>query len=321
MQEPLLHLQNPLDRLLGGDFFKSLPTEPGVYRMYDDQGELLYVGKAKNLRTRLASYRRIKINEKSRKSLRLVHQIARIEYESCLNEEAALIRENQLLREEKPPFNVVNTTPETYFFFTVKFLESNEASVEAEISSPQPTLFSLNLPPVKTQAHSIELALTLKMEDPSLAVFGAFKGLASGHRAFFALRRMLWLVDESNQKISNFEFPLNLFKRQRLRPYRFAAHPAWINRLAGFFHGFSHAPLQKEPELILELKRFANQLQCETFYQEWIQADIETLLKFYRSGPARNSRLKPFSETDSANIEQNRLDDLVVKNHFARKLG
>ena len=101
MQQALLDLANPLDLKIGKDFFSAIPRCPGVYKMYDDDGHILYVGKAKNLRTRLMSYRRIKITSQSRKSIRLVHQVSEIKWEECLDEEAALVRENDLLRSFK----------------------------------------------------------------------------------------------------------------------------------------------------------------------------------------------------------------------------
>ena len=256
--------------------------------MYDDYGHLLYVGKAKNLRTRLMSYRRIKITTTSRKSLRLVHQVSEIQWEESRSEKAALLLENRLLRKLKPPFNVVNTTPETYFYFTVKILEE-----ELPDSAP-----------IAPNTMPIVITLSMTPNDPEAAVFGAFKGLASSQRAFFALRRMLWLVHERNES-DPFYYPLHFIRRQKLHPHHCALTKFWLNQLAGFFHGMSLPPTQSEPDFVLSLRELANQIKnCDPFHTNWIQEDIESLLKFFRTGPKRNASLKKFSKKNSATIAQ-----------------
>src|SRR5699024_12533284 len=84
---------NPIEQRLGKDFFDELPKEPGVYKMFGRSGRLLYVGKAKNLRTRLFCYRRVKSEHRSRKIKRLVQAIHKIEYDICKSEQAALLKE------------------------------------------------------------------------------------------------------------------------------------------------------------------------------------------------------------------------------------
>lgn len=105
----LLPAPQPLVERLGVEWFRSVPCAPGVYRMFDANGRLLYVGKAANLRTRLSSYRRT--SGQPRKTVRLVHQVARIEVEPCADEPSARLRENDLIRTLRPPFNRAGTWP------------------------------------------------------------------------------------------------------------------------------------------------------------------------------------------------------------------
>ncbi len=93
----------PLVEKLGAEFFRRLPESAGVYRFFDAEGRLLYVGKAKNLRARLGSYRAEA--HVSRKTRRLVGQTASIEYDLCDDEEAALSQESRLIRFHRPKFN------------------------------------------------------------------------------------------------------------------------------------------------------------------------------------------------------------------------
>lgn len=99
----------PLVERLGGDFFRQAPEGPGVYLMRDTAGVVLYVGKAKNLRQRLASYRVANPDQKPRRHLRLLRKVARIELQTCPNESSALARESALLRTLRPRFNRAGT--------------------------------------------------------------------------------------------------------------------------------------------------------------------------------------------------------------------
>src|SRR5580704_17346330 len=101
----------PLVERLGVDFFRCLPEGPGVYLMRDAGGNLLYVGKAKNLRKRLCSYRVANPDRMPRRHLRLLRAVVRIELQECPDESAALARESELLRTLKPKFNRAGTWP------------------------------------------------------------------------------------------------------------------------------------------------------------------------------------------------------------------
>jgi excinuclease ABC subunit C len=84
-------------RLLG-------PSKPGVYGMLDRHGTLMYVGKAKDLRTRLLSYFRPK--SRAAKATKIVREAGSIVWESCACEFAALLRELELIRRWRPRWNV-----------------------------------------------------------------------------------------------------------------------------------------------------------------------------------------------------------------------
>jgi predicted GIY-YIG superfamily endonuclease len=95
----------PLVERLGASFFRTLPTHAGVYLLRDDKETVLYVGKAKNLRRRLGSYRVANPDRLPRRLLRLLHLVRRIEWQPCADEAAALARESELLLSLKPRFN------------------------------------------------------------------------------------------------------------------------------------------------------------------------------------------------------------------------
>src|SRR5258707_8460303 len=101
----------PLVERLGKQFFQQAPQCPGVYLMRDPTDSVLYVGKAKNLRKRLASYRVANPDRMPRRHLRLLRAVARIELQECADESSALARESELLRTMRPKFNRAGTWP------------------------------------------------------------------------------------------------------------------------------------------------------------------------------------------------------------------
>jgi len=95
----------PLVERLGEEFFATLPTGPGVYLMCGESDGVLYVGKARNLRKRLCSYRVANPERMPRRTIRLLHQVRRIEWDECASEQAASEREEQLICVLAPKFN------------------------------------------------------------------------------------------------------------------------------------------------------------------------------------------------------------------------
>ena len=85
-------------------FLSNLPDNPGVYRMFDAEGQLLYIGKAKNLRRRVSSYF-TNSSGHSDKVLDLVRNVREVRYEETGSELEAALREATLIRETKPPYN------------------------------------------------------------------------------------------------------------------------------------------------------------------------------------------------------------------------
>ena len=106
----------PLDQRLGRKFFRRAPRRPGVYLMKDASDRVIYVGKAKDLKQRLANYRLANPDRMPRRHLRMVREVARIEFQFCASEAAALKRESRLLRVLKPKFNRAGVWPGKTWF-------------------------------------------------------------------------------------------------------------------------------------------------------------------------------------------------------------
>lgn len=93
-------------------FLASLTARPGVYRMLDEKGTALYVGKAKNLKARVSSY--FRSNALSSKTLSLVRKIADVEVTVTGSETEALLLEQSLIKEQRPPYNIVFRDDKSY---------------------------------------------------------------------------------------------------------------------------------------------------------------------------------------------------------------
>jgi len=85
-------------------FLKNLTTRPGIYKMFDDQGEIIYIGKAKNLKNRVSSY--FKKQTASTKQQAMVARIANIEVTVTHTEGEALLLECQQIKRHKPRYNI-----------------------------------------------------------------------------------------------------------------------------------------------------------------------------------------------------------------------
>lgn len=98
-------------------FLKNLTGQPGVYRMYNASEEVIYVGKAKNLKKRVSSYFRTKVD--SVKTQSLVKQIASMDITITHTETEAFILENNYIKKFKPRYNVLLRDDKSYPFILI----------------------------------------------------------------------------------------------------------------------------------------------------------------------------------------------------------
>ena len=85
-------------------FLKQVTRKPGVYVMLDEASSALYVGKAKNLRNRLSSY--FRATGLTTKTMALVSRICQIDVTVTATEREALLLEQNLIKQYKPPYNL-----------------------------------------------------------------------------------------------------------------------------------------------------------------------------------------------------------------------
>lgn len=101
---------------------KELPDRPGVYLHADGAGRVIYVGKARNLRSRVTSYL-IGRGERDLKTSSLIQEIEKIDYVTTRNELEAILLENNLIKTHQPRYNVLLRDDKTYPYLKVTMSE------------------------------------------------------------------------------------------------------------------------------------------------------------------------------------------------------
>ena len=126
------------------DTLAILPNKPGVYRYFDKDGTLIYVGKAKNLKRRVSSYFN---KEQTGKTRVLVSKIADIKFIVVESEAEALLLENNLIKQYKPRYNIMLKDDKTYPWICVKnepfprvFLTRKKVNDGSDYFGPYPSV-------------------------------------------------------------------------------------------------------------------------------------------------------------------------------------
>jgi excinuclease ABC subunit C len=202
------------DRKFGPEALAPVPATPGVYRFLDEAGAVVYVGKAKRLKRRLAQYRMAGRRKKHRKMRRVVeaaHSFVWQETESHLD---ACLLEIRLIQELRPPLNVSGTFSALYPFIG---LGQNEGqAVFAFVSKAE--------------------------EAPGLDLYGAFRSREDTAEAFYSLLRLLAYLGHKERAKSR---GVHVFRALPL-----ATMPLW----AAFFRGESPAALSDLSLRLVESK-------------------------------------------------------------------
>lgn len=147
---------------------KTLPTSPGVYQYFDETGELIYVGKAKNLKRRVSSYFN---KEQTGKTRLLVSKIRDIRFTVVGSEAEAFLLENNFIKQYKPRYNIMLKDDKTYPWICVKaelfprvFLTRKKVSDGSLYFGPYPSVMTAKtlldilrqLYPIRTCKHNFK---------------------------------------------------------------------------------------------------------------------------------------------------------------------
>lgn len=237
---------NTFDRKFGADLVRKLPETPGVYLFKDEAGDVLYAGKAKNIRRRLASYRTVGRRKAQHKMRTLVREAHSIEVRLQRSERDALLVENELIRALRPRYNVDGAFDFLYASVGTAF---SDGHLRLSFTTAPDEFSSLGL-----QWH------------------GVFRSRARALDAFDALTSVFARVGHREPRAQLPDAP-------RLRGSRWAGFrrvpEAWLSPLRAFFDGESDAVLGLLFESLLE-RRDARRDASD------VQASLRCLRAFYR---------------------------------------
>jgi hypothetical protein len=209
------------DRKFGVDFLAGVPHEPGVYRIYDAAGALIYVGKARDLRRRLAQYRTTRRTKKDRKRRALVRAAARIEWQACASELDASLTEIGLIQVLRPRRNIAGAFPFLYPFIGIQ-VDGAE------------TRFCLTTAPEAFAAFDLH---------------GAFRSREVTREAFFALMRLLRFVGHETARRPRHR--LRVPRHSHMRVFRRLPRD-WPDLWKALLRGTSAAALEQLSLRLLE---------------------------------------------------------------------
>ena len=180
---------NPFLARFGDEFFRSIPPTPGVYFMHHADGQILYIGKAKNLRNRLSWYKNTKSGSTPENTLELIENVARIRWETLPSEQEALSRESELLHAVRPPFNIAGTWPQPYLYIGFR--------TEADSCRQNRIRVHFQLTRRRELIHDYR-------------IFGCFKHRSWTKVGYTALLRLLFAASFPTHSTRRFSFPARI---------------------------------------------------------------------------------------------------------------
>lgn len=196
------------DQKFGASYFASLPTTPAVYRIYNAKGDLIYVGKAKNLRRRLGQYRNAKRRRKHAKMKRIVADAAAIQFDLYPSDHEACLAEIKLIQATRPKWNRAGAF--SFMYPLVGLAHSERELTMVYSTEPEKVAAALNFP---------------------VSWHGAYRSRHLSGNAFFALTELLTYVGHGNK-------PEKIGKYSYVYSFR-QIDSGWLNQLEGFFRGES----------------------------------------------------------------------------------
>lgn len=293
-----------LEQKLGSEIFEDIPQEPGIYRFYDENGLLLYVGKAKNLRRRLFSYKRARPGKTSRKEAALISKIHRFEYDILSSEEEAILQENYLIREHRPEFNHANKHTETYYFITIQQNKNGLA-------------FGLSMNPSGNLFRDPQKPLYIDLDSPFEKVsktktYGCFKGHRTVRTSLGLILQLLWMAEY--QSPSPHFLPVQLNRNLTPMRFYFPVFEKSSQKREELVTLLDHWFLGNSPGIIDFFLENIRSAEESHFTNKFIHESIEILSVFYKRNLEQYRMMRVLApERESHLIHQHELDDLITK--------
>jgi len=264
------------DRKFGEEFIGSVPNVPGVYRVFSAEGNLIYIGKAKNLRRRLRQYRNAKRRKKHFKMRAIVREADRIEFEICPSDLEACLLEARLIQELRPKWNVAGA-----FHFLYPMVG------------------------MKCDGGTFSFCFTT---DPGATVFkdfefhGAYRSRHFTGEAFFSLMKLLKFVGHpvrGKQVVPKYSY-LYSFRQMG---------PEWLPIWRGFWKGESKTALE---ELILAMVENAAARRTP----KTVQDHLNSLKRFWRHEAVFLANARKHTQYEQYPVPQAERDFVFLRYRF-----
>lgn len=264
------------DKKFGKDFLREVTTGPAVYLFRDEQGHLLYVGKAKNARRRLQGYRNASRRKAHRKMRTLVREADSLEVVEQASERDALLVENELIRRHRPAYNFDGTF--TFLYPAVGLLTERGRTVLCFTTTPD------------------------AYREREFVWFGTFRSRIRAREAFEALIEILSQLGHREPRTQMTDYP-------RVRGSRVVGvrrlEASLVAGIAEYFAGASVAVLEAIALALLEkprARRDATEVQeALLVLRDFFSSDTRRLHDALRSAGRRG----PF-------VAQDELDSLFI---------
>jgi excinuclease UvrABC nuclease subunit len=261
------------------DPLRFVPRVPGVYFLYDSRGRLLYIGKAKRLRDRLRSYRRVDPRTAPENVAQLAPRIREVRWQVCASERAALRRESELLHAIRPPFNLAGVERGHYLFIVLG------------VSGPGPEVklgFELTDEPEVTEDERI---------------FGCYQHWRKVKLGYTALLRLIYACRLGGRRF--YSYPARISRDSPPWTYSTPFPAEWVDALFRFLDG-------RNVELLrLMTSRLLSNEAVPPFLYPAIQEDLRVARTFYDLGPRGSRRLKLKHAVDLPVLSHAMMDELT----------
>lgn len=279
--------ENPLKLKLTSEFLKSVPTTPGIYFMLDRFGSILYIGKAKNLRNRLSTYFSAKPGRVMEHTLEMLESVCSIQFQTFETEQAAIIKENELLHAVRPPYNIADTQPEHYLFIGTQRGHQN---------TPQVSQNSVRV--------AFQLSRYTRMKTAGYQVYGCFKQRRKVKSGYTALLRLLYAATTSKIR---FAYPAKITRVSPPWLYQSEMKPEWLPALDQFLKGESIELLHLLFQSLLESESIPQ------FMRPSLSDDFEVVKDFYELGPKATYNLKIKHRIQAKILSIKEMDRLICE--------
>ena len=285
MQSISFTYENPLKINIGEELFKNLPQAPGVYFFLDKRRRPLYIGKADNLRRRVQSYRTLKPGYAPEHILEMIEFAREIVFETHPSGEKALVREGELIRSVKPPFNIAGTDPIPHLFCALRVRE--------------------DVPPSAGNAfQSVDFRLSHRQLSGGFRVYGCFSHRGKTKAGYSALLR---LFHAATLQGSRLHLPSKLCRTSPAYEHRGIIRKDWLFPLDDFLRG-------KSPQLLhLLMKDLLRNEELAPHLYAPLQRDLKAARGFFDSGPKKTRRILAGAGKGSSLVSQQRMDELLRK--------